>query len=167
MRSKILRLKFGKKAAITAIVVVISVALILGSFIYINFQRPNAGNIESITIGTVPNETNSLIYVANDQKYFAANGLNITLKSYPSGLADAKAVLNGEINIGIATEFIVAEEAFDNVSLYVLGTDSKFSSFSMVARTDQGINGVADLNGKVIGVSFGTIAQFYLGDFLN
>jgi ABC-type nitrate/sulfonate/bicarbonate transport system substrate-binding protein len=156
-----------KRNLIVIAVVILVVAIVLSSFVYLNSPKPFPGKIESITIGTVPNETNSLIYVANDQKYFAANGLNITLKSYASGLADAKAVLNGEINIGIATEFIVAEEAFDNASLYVLGTDSKFSSFSMVARTDQGINGVADLNGKTIGVAFGTIAQFYLGRFLE
>ena len=148
-------------------VIILVIALVLSSFVYLNSQKPYAGNIESITIGTVPNETNSLIYIANDQKYFAANGLNITLKSYASGLADAKAVLKGEINIGIATEFIVAEEAFDNASLYVLGTDSKFSSFSLVARADQGITSISDLNGKTIGVSFGTIAQFYLGRFLE
>jgi NitT/TauT family transport system substrate-binding protein len=157
----------NKRNLIIIAVAILVVAIVLSSFVYLNSQKPYAGNIESITIGTVPNETNSLIYVANDQKYFADNGLNITLKSYGSGLADAKAVLNGEINIGIATEFIVAEEAFDNASIYVLGTDSKFLSFSMVARTDEGINSISDLNGKTIGVSFGTIAQFYLGRFLE
>ena len=156
-----------RRSLIVLSVIILAIALVLGSFVYLNSQKSYAGNIESITIGTVPNETNSLIYVANDQKYFAANGLNITLKSYASGLADARAVLNGEINIGIATEFIVAEEAFDNANLYVLGTDSKFSSFSLVARTDQGITSISDLNGKTIGVSFGTIAQFYLGRFLE
>ena len=156
-----------KRNLIVLAVIILVIAIVLSSFVYLNSQNPYAGNIESITIGTVPNETNSLIYVANDQKYFAANGLNITLKNYPSGLADARAVLNGEINIGIATEFIVAEEAFDNASLYLIGTDSKFSSFSMVARTDQGINSISDLNGKTIGVSFGTIAQFYLGRYLE
>lgn len=156
-----------KRNIVIVAVIILIIAIVLSSFVYLTSQRPNAVTIESITIGTVPNETNTLIYVANDQKYFAANGLNITLKNYPSGLADAKAVLNGEINIGIATEFIVAEEAFDNASLYILGADSKFSSFSMVARTDQGINNVSDLNGKTIGVSFGTIAQFYLGRFLE
>jgi NitT/TauT family transport system substrate-binding protein len=157
----------NKRTLIVISVVILVVAIVLSSFVYLNSQNPYTGNTESITIGTVPNETNSLIYVANDQKYFASNGLNITLKSYASGLADAKAVLNGEINLGIATEFIVAEEAFDNASLYVIGTDSKFSSFSMVARTDQGINGISDLGSKTIGVAFGTIAQFYLGRFLE
>src|SRR5665648_44469 len=98
--------KQKKRNFIFLVVIALVIVIVLSSFVYLNLQNQYAGKIESITIGTVPNETNSLIYVANDQKYFAANGLNITLKNYPSGLADAKALLNGEINIGIATEFI-------------------------------------------------------------
>ena len=148
-------------AAIFVIIVVLS------SFVYLNSQRPYSGNVVSITFGSLPNETNSLVYIANDQKFFADNGLNIIFKSYTSGVADASAVLNGEANIAIATEFIVAEEALSNESLYMFGSNCKFLSFNMVARTDEGINSISDLNGKKIGVAFGTIAQFYLGTFLE
>jgi NitT/TauT family transport system substrate-binding protein len=157
-----------KKRSFTIIVVVILVvAITLSSFVYLDSQKTFAGKVESIVIGTLPNETNSLLYVANDQQYFGANGLNLTFRNYASGLADAKAVLNGEVDIGVATEFIVAELALENASLYVLGTNCKFSSFFLVARADEGINNVSDLRGKTIGVAFGTIAQFYLGRFLE
>jgi len=156
-----------KRNLIIIAVIVMIIVVVLSSFVYLNAHKPYAGKVESIAIGSLPNETNSLIYVANDRQYFAANGLNLVLKNYSSGLADAKAVLNGEVEIGIATEFIVAEEALDNASLYVLGTNCKFSSFFLIARTDEGINSVSDLSGKTIGVAFGTIAQFYLGRFLE
>ena len=156
-----------KRNFIVLVVIVLVIVIVLSSFVYLNFQKPYAGNIESITIGTLPNETSSLIYIANDQQYFAANGLNITSKNYASGLASTKGMLNGEVNIAVATEFIIAEEALENSSLYTFGTNSKFLSFFVIARTDQGINSVSDLNGKTIGVAFGTIAQFYLGRFLE
>jgi ABC-type nitrate/sulfonate/bicarbonate transport system substrate-binding protein len=156
-----------KRNLIVISVIVLVSVIFLSSFFYLNSQKPYAGKVESIAIGTLPNETNALIYVANDRQYFAANGLSLILKNYSSGLADAKAVLNGEVNIGIATEFIVAEEALDNADLCALGTNCKFSSFFLIARTDEGINSVSDLSGKTIGVAFGTIAQFYLGRFLE
>ena len=56
--------------------------------------------------------------------------LNLILKNYSSGLADAKGVFNGEVDIGIATEFIVAEEALDNASIYALGTNCKIFKFA-------------------------------------
>ena len=156
-----------KRNLVVIAVIILVVAIVLSSFVYLNSQKPYTGNVESITFGSLPNETNSLVYIANDQNYFAANGLNITFKNYSSGVADANAVLNGEVNIGIATEFIIAEEALSNSSLYMFGSNCKFLSFNMVARTDEGINSISDLNGKTIGVALGTIAQFYLGTFLE
>src|SRR5208337_4748671 len=46
-------------------------------------------------------------------------------------------------------------------------SNCKFLSFYLVARTDEGINSISDLYGKTVGVAFGTIAQFYLGTFLE
>ena len=37
----------------------------------------------------------------------------------------------------------------------------------LVARTDEGIQSISDLNGKTIGVAFGTIGEFYLGRFFE
>jgi NitT/TauT family transport system substrate-binding protein len=156
-----------RRNLIVLAVIILVVAIVLSSFVYLDSQKSYAGNIESITFGSLPNETNSLVYIANDQKYFADNGLNIIFKNYTSGVADAGALLNGQVNIAIATEFIVAEEALSNASLYTFGSNCKFLSFNMVARTDEGINSISDLKGKTIGVAFGTIAQFYLGTFLE
>lgn len=156
-----------RRYIIISVAAILVIAIVLASFAYLNLQQPYAGKVESITFGSLPNETNSLVYIANDQKYFAANGLNIIFKNYTSGVADAGALLNGQVNIAIATEFIVAEEALDNASLYAFASNCKFLSFYLVARTDEGINSISDLNDKTVGVAFGTIAQFYLGTFLE
>jgi len=55
-------------------------SIVVSSLVYLNFQKPYTGNIEPITIGIYPSEYSSLIYIANDQQYFAANGLEVTLK---------------------------------------------------------------------------------------
>ena len=148
-------------------VIILVVVIVLSSFVYLTAKKPYAGNVESISIGMVPLELNSLIYVANNQHYFAANGLNVTFKSYGSGFASMKGMLNGEVNIAFAAEFVVAEEALANANFYTIGSIAKNNIYNVVARTDNGISSPSDLTGKKVGVAFGTIAQFYLGSFLE
>ena len=51
--------------------VVLVVAIIVSSFVYINSQKSFNGKVESITIGTLPSAYDTLIYIAIDQQYFA------------------------------------------------------------------------------------------------
>ena len=63
-----------RRYIIISVAAILVIAIVLASFAYLNLQQPYAGKVESITFGSLPNETNSLVYIANDQKYFAANG---------------------------------------------------------------------------------------------
>lgn len=148
-------------------VIVLVVVIVLSSFVYLNFQKPYSGIVESITIGTIPLETNSLIYIADNEHFFADNGLTVTFKNYGSGFAAMQGMLNGEVNIATASEFVVAEAAVANQGFYVFGSVSKFNIYNVVARTDESISNISDLTGKTIGAAFGTIGQYYLGSFLE
>ena len=63
-----------------------------------------------------PSEYSSLIYIANDQQYFSTNGLKVDLKDYTSGASAARGMLNGEVNISTASEFVVANNAMQNAN---------------------------------------------------
>lgn len=156
-----------KRRLIVIAVIILVAAIILSSFVYLNAQKPYTGNIEPVTLGVYPSEYSSLIYIANDQQYFSANGLKITIKNYTSGSAAAKGMLNGEVDVATASEFVVASNAMNNASIYAFGSVSKYLNLYIVARTDKGINNVADLTGKKIGLSLGTGNQFYLGRYLE
>jgi len=156
-----------KRNLVVIAVIILVVAIVVSSFIYLNFQKPYSGNVESISIGTIPLKTNSLIYIANNENYFAANGLNVTFKNYGSGAQAMQGMLNGEVNIAVASEFVVVEAAVASPGFYVFGSVSKFNIYNVVARTDKGISNISDLTGKTIGAAFGTIGQYYLGSFLN
>ncbi len=156
-----------KRSLIVIATVVLVVAIVLSSFVYLNSQKPYTGNIESMTLGVYPSEYNSLIYIANNQKFFNANGLNISLKNYVSGAAAAKGMLNGEVDVATASEFVIASNALNNASFYTLGSLSRYLNLNIVARTDRGISTVSDLVGKNIGVTLGTGNQFYLGRYLE
>ncbi len=48
-----------------------------------------------------------------------------------------------------------------------IGSISKSEFTYLVGRVDRGIDEVSDLKGKTVGTTFGTIAHFYLGRFLD
>lgn len=156
-----------KRNFVIIAVITLVTAIILSSFVYLNSQIPYKGKIESITIGVFPSEYNSLIYIANYQQYFLNNGLKITLKNYLSGAAAVGGMLNGEVDIATASEFVVVNNALQNVELNAFGSLSQYLNLYLVARTDKGINCISDLVGKKIGLSIGTGNQFYFGRYLE
>ena len=95
----------NKKRVIAIASVVLILAVFFSLFVFSNFQKLSSGNEESISVGFLPNEYATLIYIANAQQYFSANGLNVTFKSYSSGPTAVNGVLSGEVNIAIASKF--------------------------------------------------------------
>ena len=61
-------------------------------------------------------------------------------------------MINGEVDVSTASEFVVANNALQNADLYAFGTVSKYLNLYLVARTDRGINDISDIVGKRIGV---------------
>jgi hypothetical protein len=51
-------------------------------------------------------------------------------------------MLNGEVNLAAASEYVMAEEASANQSFYIFASISKFNIYDMVARTDRGISSI-------------------------
>jgi ABC-type nitrate/sulfonate/bicarbonate transport system substrate-binding protein len=161
-------MRYPKKQSLILIAAVLLVlAITLSSFFYLDSQKPYKGKEESITLGIYPSEYSSLIYIANDQGYFSDNGIKLILKNYTSGVSAVIGMLNGEVDIATASEFVVANNAMQNEGIFALGTVSKYLNLYLVARTDLGIHSISDLVGKKIGVALGSANQFYLGRFLD
>jgi ABC-type nitrate/sulfonate/bicarbonate transport system substrate-binding protein len=156
-----------KRAATILVVVVLIVAVTLSLFFYLNSQKPYAGPVESITVGLLPNELNSLIYVADTQQYFSSNGLNVTIKNYSSILTAVTGVLSGDLDISTASEFVLVGNALTNQNISTIATIDKVTQVSIICRKDKGIENTSDLAGKRIGVFKGSVSEFYLGRFLE
>jgi NitT/TauT family transport system substrate-binding protein len=154
-----------KKSTIFAIFIL--VLAILGISI-ISQQKGNfSGSVEEITLGAPALETNALVYVAEDQGYFKKNGLNVTLKKYDSGGAAVPGLLKNETDLALASEFVVVNTILKKGEVRTLGSIDKFENMFVVARKDRGIEKITDLRNRTIGVPEGTIADFYLGRYLN
>lgn len=130
-------------------------------------QESYSGKGESLTIGIPPLEQNALIYVADDRGLFTGNGLNITVKTYDSGVSSINGLLKGEVDLAAAAEFPVVRAAFQKEQITIIASSDKFENDYLVGRKDRGIEAVTDLKGKRIGVTLQTINEFYLGRFLR
>lgn len=125
------------------------------------------GETEQITLGNVPVAASSLIYIADDRDLFAANGLNVTVRDYPTGTATTKALLAGETDLAWVAEFPLVRRAFDGENISVIAVVDRFQEQQLFVRRDRGITDPANLTGKRIGIPRNTIAEFYLGRFLE
>lgn len=151
-------------AAIAVLAVITFVGF--GTWSLHNSQKNYVGRVESIIIGIPPLESSALIYIADDQGYFARNGLDITVKDYEPAIARVDGMLNGSVDLAGASEYAVVLKAFkgENISIIVSGDEVQSNYF--VCRKDRGIQNVSDLRGKKIGIPKGTNVEFYLGRFL-
>ncbi len=145
-----------------------AVFAVLAGAISCGAQPATPARADAITIGMESTAVNSLIYIAEDQKFFAANRLNVTINdSYPSGAAAAEGMLKGEVNIATAAELAIVRNAFTRQDLVTLASIDRFMHMKLVARADRGIKDIPDLKGKKIGVPLKSAADFMLGRFLD
>jgi NitT/TauT family transport system substrate-binding protein len=150
------------------IIAIFMLALTIVGFLLISQQKAGfSGTPEEITLGAPALETNALVYVAEDQGYFKKNGLNVTLKKYDSGGAAVPALLKNETDLALASEFVVVNNIFKKGDVRTLGSIDKFENMFVIARKDRGIDKITDLRNRTVGVPEGTIADFYLGRYLN
>ncbi len=124
--------------------------------------------MESINVAYSPFESVTLFWVAQDQHFFSQNDLNVTSHEYNTGSGALDGVLNGEADIVVGTtEFPFTARVLNQARISTIGSISKSEFTYLVGRADRGINEVSDLKGKTVGTTFGTIAHFYLGRFLE
>jgi len=132
-------------------VVILVVVIVLSSFVYLNFQKPYAGKLESINVSYAPFESLTLFWVAQEQDFFSQNGLNVTSHKYDTGTAALNGVLNGEDDIVVGTsEFPFTASALNGNRISTIASISKSEFIYLVGRVDRGIHVVSDLKGKTI-----------------
>ncbi len=164
---KQISIKSLKRFALIPIAFVAILAIVFGSLSYLNSPTTFSGTPEPITVGTPPIELATLIYIAEDQHFFARNGLNVTIKDYDSAIAAVYGMENDETNISVSTEYPIVGAAFKKENISVIGSIDKYQTTYLIGRKDRGIKNISDIKGKRIGLTRGGIGEFYLGRFLN
>jgi NitT/TauT family transport system substrate-binding protein len=127
-----------------------------------------AGPREKITIGTNLNEMVGLLFVAENRGYYQAQGLEVVLKAYQTGLEPLRGVREGRLDLASCAEFALVGEIFTGgTGLRCLAAIGSGEVDMLIARRDKGVNRPEDLRGKTIGVPRNTSAEFFLGRFLT
>lgn len=125
-------------------------------------------SLEPVTIGIESTAVNSLIYIAREQGYFLANGLDATIRDdYPSGAAASEKVIEGELDFSTTAEFFIVRQALEGGNIVTIASIDSFMHMKLLVRKDRGIEQTADLKGKMIGVPVSTSADFMLGRYLD
>jgi NitT/TauT family transport system substrate-binding protein len=123
---------------------------------------------DSIEVSYSPFEPTALIWIAQDRQFFSKNGLTVTFDEYDTGPAALDAMLSGEADLAVGIgEFPFVSRALQQTEARILASMDRSELISVVARKDRGIIEVTDLQGKRVGTTRGTMAEFFLGRFLE
>lgn len=123
---------------------------------------------ERIDVAFAPFENTALVWIAEDQGFFGENHLDVAFHEYDTGADALAGALNGEAGIVVgAAEFPMVNQVLQGSSPRVIASIARSELIGIVARRDREIDEVADLRGKRIGTTRGTIAEFFLARFLE
>jgi len=127
----------------------------------------DSGDSDQIIIGVPAIEHSAPIYVAQDQGFFAGNGLNVTTQDYTVSPEAMDGLLNNVVDAALIGEYTFIEKAFKKEKIRVIGNIDKFETTYLICRKDKGIEDISDLKGKRMGLTRGTLSEFYLGRSLD
>jgi NitT/TauT family transport system substrate-binding protein len=127
-----------------------------------------SGPVDSVTIGTVLQEGTIPIFIAEDQNFFAQNGLNVVLKYYDTGAQAVSGMLKNEVDIATtASDYVLANQVLNKEQIQTISSLGKLDYVVVIGRRDRGITAISQLAGKRIGIIRGTSTEFFLGRFLT
>ena len=158
--------KGKSRAWILILVVIIALGLAVGGYFWLSQEKP--GPVEKVTFGSSASHKIVGVFVAQNQGYFKESGIDLEIKEFDSGKASFLAMLEGEeVDISAMADTPLVFESFDRDDFYVLAGIYTSYDDKVIARRDKGINSVANLRGKRVGVTLGTSAHFLLNSLLT
>ena len=150
-----------------ALTVLVFILLIVTGFLWRAGYLSVGARSQKITIASVPSRNSGLVYLAEAQGYFKAQGLDLAITTNASPLQSVQDLIAGRVDLACCGAFDLVEAVFGGTSeprcLSVLANGQ---IFSVIARPDRGISRPEDLRGKTIGTIGGTAAEFFLARFL-
>ncbi len=131
-----------------------------------NEKETSSASLLQLTLAVSPIHYSGLIAIANENGYFKAEGLEVILTSYPSGLEALETVNQGKAQVATVADIAFSATVIKNPSLRVLASIGTTVGSQIVARKDRKIHVPTDLKGKRIGFSEGTVSDYFLYSFL-
>jgi ABC-type nitrate/sulfonate/bicarbonate transport system substrate-binding protein len=105
--------------------------------------------------------------VAIDQDLFPQHGLDVNVIPFQSGRDAFEALLGGQLDLAVMAEFPAVVGAMRAQPFKVIAELSQYQATRIIHAGDAGIETVAQLEGRPIGVTAGTNVHFWLENELN
>jgi len=124
-------------------------------------ESDKTGIREKITVGVSKSFLSIPVYIAQKRGFFSGEGLEVTLKEYPSGKKATQALFAEEVGISTVADMPVVFNSFKRQDFCIIATFSYSSPFvKIIAHKDSGIKKGVDLKGKKVGGKQGDIKPF-------
>lgn len=126
-----------------------------------------AGPAEKVTIAISATTESVLAEVAQVKGFFRQEGLETTVRKHPYGRPCLEDMLSGRADFATVAETPVMFAIMRGEKISVITTiESSQKGNAIIARKDRGIHAVKDLRSKSIGVTLGTVSDFFLDAIL-
>lgn len=131
-------------------------------------EKASTGPVESVVVGVEAGMLSAAVWIAESKGYFEREGLDVTITLFDSGRLSLLAMLNGEgPDISTVAPTPIMFKSFERDDFAVFGTFVySYEDVKVIARKDKGVETVADLKGRKVGVTAGTTGQFFLNALL-
>lgn len=157
-----------RASVVVAITLVVAVVLAFG---YASgrglFPAPPAAPAETLRIALALTPDAALLHIAAAKGYFTEEGLAVTLTPVSHGKVALDLLAQGKADLASAADVPFVISVLKGEPLAIAATVvSVPNEMAVVARRDRGIAAPHDLQGKRVGVTFGTNGEYFLWAFL-
>ena len=122
-------------------------------------QSTVASALTSLPIGTSRDPNNgALLIVAKGKNYFRDNGLDVSLKYFPSAGDEVAAMASGALNIGSGGSVPTTTLRASGFQAVVLAQQADISNAQEIVA-QKAIGSPKDFEGKKVGCNFGTVSE--------
>jgi len=128
-------------------------------------QKPekSTGPREKVTIGVGSGGLSLPFIIAREKGFFPEEGLDATIRFYPSGKKALDAMFAGEVDSATLTETPIVLNSFIRDDFSVFATFAySYDNSKVIGRKDGGVAKPADLKGKKIGFTAKTSSHFFI-----
>lgn len=147
--------------------ILITIVILAGLSVWYFFSKEQpdkyTGPIEKINLGVFSAiGADALFVIAREKGYFADNGLEVGIRTYPTYPEIETALAKDEIDMGTVSDFTNTETLFNRPTEKIIARMFVADSVRYIAKKSSGIAAFQDLKGKKVGLAKNVISTFLL-----
>jgi len=153
---------------IVKITILLGIMVGIASVILFAPTKGFTSNRGPINIGVDQSPLSALMMIAEDQRFFSKQGVDVKVKYYASGKLALNGMFSGEVQLATPAETPVVFSSFERMDFSIVATiGSSGNEAKIVARKDREIQKPGHLQGKRIATQKASAVHFFLHSFLT